>query len=35
MVMNAFDTTLDGENEVYAVNTKAFYYAMNPIKIKK
>ncbi|MDP3640783.1 MAG: multicopper oxidase domain-containing protein [Nanoarchaeota archaeon] len=35
MVMNAFDTTLDGENEVYAVNTKAFYYAMNPIPVKK
>lgn len=35
MVMNAFDTTLDGENEVYAVNTKAFYYAMNPIKVKR
>src|SRR3989338_3833314 len=35
MVMNAFDTTLDGENEVYAVNTKAFYYAINPIKVKK
>ncbi len=35
MVMNAFDTNLDGENEVYAVNTKAFYYALNPIKVKK
>ena len=35
MVMNAFDTTLDGENEVYAVNTRAFYYALNPIKVKK
>jgi len=35
MVMNAFDTDLDGENEVYAVNTKAFYYALNPIKVKK
>ena len=35
MVMNAFDTNLDGGNEVYAVNTKAFYYAMNPIKVKK
>ena len=35
MIMNAFDTTLDGENEVYAVNSKAFYYAMNPIKVKK
>lgn len=35
MVMNAFDTNLDGENEIYAVNTKAFYYALNPIKVKK
>ena len=35
MVMNAFDTDLDGENEVYAVNSKAFYYAINPIKVKK
>ena len=35
MVMNAFDTNLDGENEVYAVNTKAFYYALNPIPVKK
>ncbi|MBI2559133.1 multicopper oxidase domain-containing protein [Candidatus Woesearchaeota archaeon] len=35
MVMNAFDTNLDGENEVYAVNTKAFYYTLNPIKVKK
>ena len=35
MVMNAFDTNLDGGNEVYAVNTKAFYYALNPIKVKK
>jgi len=35
MVMNAFDTDQDGENEVYAVNTQAFYYAMNPIKVKK
>lgn len=35
MMMNAFDTNLDGENEVYAVNTKAFYYALNPIKVKK
>ena len=35
MVMNGFDTNLDGENEVYAVNTKAFYYAMNPIKVEK
>lgn len=35
MIMNAFDTNLDGENEVYAVNSKAFYYALNPIKVKK
>ncbi|HLD87668.1 MAG TPA: multicopper oxidase domain-containing protein [Candidatus Nanoarchaeia archaeon] len=35
MVMNAFDTDLNGENEVYAVNSKAFYYALHPIKIKK
>ena len=35
MIMNAFDTNQDGENEVYAVNTQAFYYAMNPIKVKK
>ena len=35
MVMNGFDTDLDGENDVYAVNTQAFYYAMNPIKVEK
>lgn len=35
MMMNAFDTNLDGGNEIYAVNTKAFYYALNPIKVKK
>ncbi|MBI4167555.1 MAG: multicopper oxidase domain-containing protein, partial [Candidatus Aenigmarchaeota archaeon] len=34
MMMNAFDTNFDGENEVYAVNTKAFYYADHPIKVK-
>ena len=35
MIMNAFDTNFDGENETYAVNTKAFYYDRNPIKVKK
>lgn len=35
MVMNAFDTNFDEENEIYAINSKAFYYALNPIKIKK
>ena len=35
MVMNGFDTNFDEENEVYAVNTKAFYYAKHPIRVKK
>ena len=26
MMMNGFDTNFDGENEVYSVNTAAFYY---------
>ncbi len=34
MVMNAFDTNFDGENEVYAVNTVAFHYAKHPIPVK-
>jgi manganese oxidase len=34
MVMNAFDTNFDGENEVYAANTVAFAYAVDPIRIK-
>jgi FtsP/CotA-like multicopper oxidase with cupredoxin domain len=33
MVMNAFDTNFDGENEVYAVNTVAFAYMNDPIAI--
>lgn len=35
VVMNAFDTNFDGENEVYAANTVAFYYMDNPIKIRR
>jgi FtsP/CotA-like multicopper oxidase with cupredoxin domain len=35
MMLNAFDTDYDGENEVYAVNTRAFYYMENPIKVKR
>lgn len=35
MVMNAFDTDFDGENEVYAVNTVAFAYAVKPIPINR
>jgi FtsP/CotA-like multicopper oxidase with cupredoxin domain len=34
MVMNAFDTNFDGENEVYAVNTVAFHYDKHPIQVK-
>lgn len=34
MVMNGFDTNFDEENEIYAVNTKAFYYHHHPIPVK-
>jgi FtsP/CotA-like multicopper oxidase with cupredoxin domain len=34
MMMNAFDTNFDGENEIYAVNTVAFHYAKHPIQVK-
>jgi manganese oxidase len=34
MILNAFDTNFDGENEVYAVNTVAFHYAKHPIQVK-
>jgi FtsP/CotA-like multicopper oxidase with cupredoxin domain len=33
MVMNAFDTNFDAENEVYAVNTVANAYANDPIRV--
>ncbi len=35
MIMNAFDTTFDGENEVYAVNTVAHHYMKHPIRIER
>jgi manganese oxidase len=35
MMMNAFDTTFDAENEVYAVNTVAFHYMKHPIEIDR
>ncbi|MGH2534995.1 MAG: multicopper oxidase domain-containing protein [Thermomicrobiales bacterium] len=35
MVMNAFDTTFDAENEVYAVNTVAFHYMKHPIPVDR
>jgi len=33
MIMNAFDTTFDAENEVYAVNTIANAYMHEPIRV--
>src|SRR5690606_8567447 len=35
MVMNAFDTTFDNENEVYAVNTVAFHYMKHPVRVER
>jgi len=35
MVMNAFDTNFDDENEFYAANTIAFAYMKTPIRIEK
>ncbi len=35
MVMNAFDTNFDGENEFYAVNSIAHAYGNRPIRIDK
>ncbi len=34
MMMNAFDTNFDGENEVYAVNTVSFHYQKHPIPLQ-
>jgi FtsP/CotA-like multicopper oxidase with cupredoxin domain len=33
LVMNAFDTNFDGENEIYAVNTVAHHFAKHPIRV--
>ncbi|MFQ5746080.1 MAG: multicopper oxidase domain-containing protein [Gemmatimonadota bacterium] len=33
MVMNGFDTNFDGENEIYAVNTAAFFYRSHPVRV--
>jgi manganese oxidase len=35
MVMSGFDTDGDGENELYTVNGRAFYYARYPILLQK
>ncbi|MFQ6616996.1 MAG: multicopper oxidase domain-containing protein, partial [Fidelibacterota bacterium] len=34
MMMNGFDTNFDEENEIYAVNSIAFYYMDNPILVR-
>ncbi len=34
MVMNAFDTNFDGDNEVYAVNTAAHSHMLEPIRVE-
>ena len=34
MVMNAFDTDFDGENEVYAVNSVAHHHMHTPIEVR-
>ena len=34
MMMNGFDTNFDEENEIYAVNSMAFYYMQNPIEVR-
>lgn len=33
MMMNGFDSNFDGDNEVYAVNTAAFYHHEHPIRV--
>jgi FtsP/CotA-like multicopper oxidase with cupredoxin domain len=35
MVMNGFDTNFDDENEFYAVNSIAFAYARDPIRVAR
>ena len=35
MVMNGFDTNFDRTNEVYGVNTVAFAYAQEPIRVRR
>jgi FtsP/CotA-like multicopper oxidase with cupredoxin domain len=35
MVMNGFDTNFDRSNEIYAVNTVAFAYQQEPIRVRR
>jgi FtsP/CotA-like multicopper oxidase with cupredoxin domain len=34
MLMNGFDTNFDGDNEIYAVNTAAFHYMHEPVRVR-
>jgi FtsP/CotA-like multicopper oxidase with cupredoxin domain len=35
MMQNAFDTNFDQDNEVYAVNTVAFHYVHEPVRVQR
>jgi FtsP/CotA-like multicopper oxidase with cupredoxin domain len=35
MVQNAFDPNFDEDNEVYAVNTVAFHFLYNPVRVRR
>jgi FtsP/CotA-like multicopper oxidase with cupredoxin domain len=35
LVQNAFDPNFDGDNDVYAVNTVAFHYQYDPIRVRR
>jgi FtsP/CotA-like multicopper oxidase with cupredoxin domain len=35
MLQNAFDPNFDDDNEVYAVNTVAFHYLYQPVRVKR
>lgn len=35
MVMNAFDTDFDSQNDVYAINTVGFHYMKHPIQVAR
>jgi FtsP/CotA-like multicopper oxidase with cupredoxin domain len=35
LVQNAFDPNFDADNDVYAVNTVAFHYLYDPIRVKR
>ena len=35
MVQNAFDPNFDEDNEIYAVNTVAFHYVHEPVRVQR